>query len=182
MDLSHLPNSDKGNFKDATTDEHRFFLASLVHYFSLIALVHKTRDNEKSGLETLVLLEETLEQSRKDVLKFYFSGNIVRGMVGEDHLITFKLDRLQGQIYKEKVQQWQTILTDAIRDYDLFGDADSLKCGLTIPLELLKIVGKKEETPMIGMDLSDPVINMYVDKVYLKLKMNQRRKGSFIFS
>jgi len=182
MDLNHLPKSDKGTFKDASVDEHRFFLASLVHYFSLIKLVHKTRDNENSGLETLLLLDETLAESRKDVLKFYFSGNITRGMVGEDHLMTFKLDRLEGQVYKDIVSNWQEILMAGLKDYDVFGDADSLKCGLTVPLEILKIVLKKDEVQMISLDLSGKVISLYVDKVYLKLKLNQRRKGSFIFS
>lgn len=182
MDLNHLDRTDKGTFKDAGPDEHRYFLASLVHYFSLIALVHKARQNNGTAAPAFQLLKETLDESKKDVTKFYFSGNIFRGVVGEDHLMAFKLERLQGSDYAEAVKRWQVTITDAIKDYDMFGDADSLKCGLTIPLELLKIVLRKQEVHMFELDPSSKPISVYIDKVYLKLKLNQRRKGSLIFS
>lgn len=177
MDLTQIPSSDIGNFKEVTLAEHRSFLVNLVHYISLISLVHKTRDKDT----ITPVLDETLEQSRKDILKFYFSGDIYRDIVGEDHIIIFNLDRFSDQVYKDRICQWSEILMGAVQEFDLYGDPNSLKCGLTIPLELLKIVQKNQEIPMNELGLPDSFINLYVDKVYLKLKMNQRRKGSLIF-
>ncbi len=184
IDLHDVPHSNKDRFKEVDMKETRYYLAGLIHYISLCILVHKAKRN--TGSYANELLAEALEESKANISKYYWTGCIYRGTIDKDRVIQFQLDEFLNEKYQYLIEEWLEFLMAAIRDYDKYQDESVLKCGFTVPLALLKIVRGKElvlfdSIPEAEVDLVQE-INMYFDEVLIKLKLKERKKGSYIFS
>jgi len=187
--FNYYPSKIDTYWKSDPLDKRRF-LASYMHYLSLIKLCHKAQENGKTiGWE----IKEILDLSANDVSNYYFklkylsyykvsiSPKMVKDKESKEYLFNINLegDELIDIKHKDNVAALYDNICAVIGDYDLYKEEAVLDMGLLVPGKNMFVLNNRDLVQV--EEFKDSLVNFLLTEPYKKLEKGSKVIGSLVF-